>query len=135
MAPISKMIHNVEWKSDTALKVAFEEYSRQEFQRSEMLSFLERDCSQYAWSLRTLDRRLREFKINRVDKDYSVEQLRNVVQQELDGPGQLLGYRAMYNKSCQQHQLKEPRHCIHAMMYELNPEGLADRSVVNERKN
>ena len=57
------------------------------------------------------------------------------MRQEVGGPGKLLGYRAMYNKLRQQHQLKVPRHCIHAMMYELDPEGLADRSLVNKRKN
>eukprot|EP00794_Sanderia_malayensis_P018736 gene18736-20625_t len=129
------MKRNVEWKNDTVLKTALEGYSRENFKRTEMLSFLEKDFPQYAWSLRSLDRRLREFKINRVDKDVSVEQLRNAVQEELDGPGRLLGYRAMCNKIRQKHQLKVPRRYVHAMMYELDPEGLADRSLVNKRKN
>eukprot|EP00794_Sanderia_malayensis_P000706 gene706-9204_t len=108
------MKRNVEWKNDTVLKTALEGYSRENFKRTEMLSFLEKDFPQYAWSLRSLDRRLGEFKINRVDKDVSVEQLRNAVQEELDGPGRLLGYRAMCNKIRQKHQLKVPRRYVHA---------------------
>ena len=129
------MMRNMEWKSDTVLKAALEEYSRQNFQRIEMLSFVERNFSHYAWSLRTLGRRFREFKINLVDKDVCIEQLRNSVQQELDGPGKLLGYRAMYNKILQQHKLKVPRHCVHALMYEMDPGRHSDRSLVNKRKN
>eukprot|EP00794_Sanderia_malayensis_P002878 gene2878-3329_t len=68
-----KMKRNVEWKNDTVLKTALEGYSRENFKRTEMLSFLEKDFPQYAWSLRSLDRRLGEFKINRVDKDVSFD--------------------------------------------------------------
>ena len=89
------MMRNVEWKSDTALMAALQEYSRQNFQGSEVLSFLERDFPQYAWNLHIFDWGLRELKITRVDKGVRVEQLRNAVQQELNGPGKLLGYRTM----------------------------------------
>ena len=48
-----------DWKDDERLKDSLEEYSRQGLQRQEILSFMKKDFSHYAWSLRTLDRRLR----------------------------------------------------------------------------
>ena len=59
--------------------------------RSEILSFMKRDFSQYAWSLRTLDRRMREFGLYRTDRTVTEDALRNVVKEELDGSGKLLG--------------------------------------------
>ena len=77
----------------------------------------------HAWSLRTLDRRLRWFDIYRTDPTVTEEALRTAVTEELDGPGKLLGYRAMTNKIRQEHNLKVPRRVVHAMMYDVNPEG------------
>ena len=59
--------------------------------RSEILSFMKRDFSQYAWSLRTLDRWMREFGLYRTDRTVTEDALRNVVKEELDGSGKLLG--------------------------------------------
>ena len=51
------------WKEDIVLKEEMAKYVKQGFQRREMLDFLKRDFAQYAWSLRTVDRRLRHFDI------------------------------------------------------------------------
>ena len=64
---------------------------------------MKRDFSQYAWSLRTLDRRMREFGLYHTDRTVTEDALRNAVKEELDGPGKLLGYRAMTNKIRQNH--------------------------------
>ena len=95
-----------DWKDDERLKDSLEEYSRQGLQRQEILSFMKKDFSHYAWSLRTLDRRLRWFDIYRTDPTVTEEALRTAVTEELDGPGKLLGYRAMTNKIRQEHNLK-----------------------------
>ena len=55
----------------------------------------------------------------------SVEEVRDAVQKELDGPGKLLGYRAMYQKVRQEHNLNVPHDLVHALMYELDANGLA----------
>ena len=47
------------WKEDVVLKEEMAKYVKQGLQRREMLDFLKRDFAQYAWSLRTIDRRLR----------------------------------------------------------------------------
>ena len=73
-------------------------YIKQGLQRQEILDFLKRDFAQYAWSIRTVDRRLRYFDIYYHDKNVSVDEVKEAVKKELDGPGKLLGYRAMHHK-------------------------------------
>ena len=66
---VSKMSYcrNALWLGDESIKRDLAEYSRQGVQRKEMLSFVSNDFNQYAWSLRTLDRRLREFGLYHTD--------------------------------------------------------------------
>ena len=104
---------------------------RQGIHRQEMLDFL-RDFKQYAWSIPTLDRRLRHFKITYTDTDISVDEVKDAVAQELRGPGKLLGYRAMQKKV--RHGLYVPRDLGHSVMYDLHPEGLEGRAVEAKRK-
>ena len=54
---------------------------------------------------------------------------------ELEGPGKLLGYRAMQKKIRQVHQLDVPRDLVHAVMYDLDPEGLENRRVLPRKGN
>ncbi len=63
---------------------------------------MQRDFNQYAWSERMVERRLQHFEILRIDQAVTVEQVRDAVRKELQGPGKLLGYRAMYQKIQQQ---------------------------------
>ena len=103
-------------------------YVREELQRAEILDFLKRDFPQYAWSIRTLDRRIEAFNIKRIDRD--VYQVKRAVQKELEGPAQLLGYRAMHKKVRQEHNLN----LVHAVMVELDPEGLQERGGAGIKK-
>ena len=50
-------------------------------------------------------RRLRFFKIYRHDKNVTVDEVTETIKKESDGPGQLLGYRAVYHKIRQVHDL------------------------------
>ena len=122
------------WKEDVALKEEMAKYVKQGFQRRDMLDFLKRDFAQYAWSLRTVDRRLRHFDIQYNDKNVSVEEVKDVVKKELDGPGKLLGYRAMHRKVRQVHDLNVPRDLVHAAMYDLDPKGLEARGPVRKKE-
>ena len=54
---------------------------QQELQRIRVLDFLKRDFPQYPWSIRTLDRRLRQ--------SVEVEDLKTAVGNKLKGPGKL----------------------------------------------
>ena len=55
--------------------------------------------------------------------------MHDAVSGELHGPGKLLGYRAMHKKIRQEHGLNVPRDLVHAVMYDLDPEGLEARAV------
>ncbi len=81
-----------------------------------------------------MDRRLHEFMINRSDKNVTEGDLRSAIEEELEGPGKLLGYRAMANKIRQVHQLKVPRRLVNAMMCDIDPEGLEGSSLKNKRR-
>ena len=100
----------------------------------EILDFVKRDFSHYTWSLRTLDRRLKFFDIHRTGRDVTVDELREAVNEELEGPGQLLGYRAMQKKIRQEHGVNVPRDPVHAVMYDLDPEGLEARGGVGTKR-
>eukprot|EP00112_Aurelia_sp_Birch-Aquarium-sp1_P015018 Seg3293.1 transcript_id=Seg3293.1/GoldUCD/mRNA.D3Y31 product="hypothetical protein" protein_id=Seg3293.1/GoldUCD/D3Y31 len=97
-------------------------------QHEEVLDYVERDFKQYAWSLRTLQRHLCYFGIKHVDKDVSIDQVQGAVRQELEGPGKLLGYRAMCQKVRQVHKLNVPRDLVYDVMFDLDPMGLKDRA-------
>ena len=109
-------------------------YIKQGLQREEILDFLTRDFTQYARGLRSLDRRLRYFDIYYHDKKVSVDRVKEAVKKELDGPGKLLGYRAMYHKVWQDHELDVWRDLVHAAMYDLDPKGLEARGPVGKKK-
>lgn len=121
-------IRNDGWKDDLLLKEALQNYIKIGLTRNEILDFIQRDFGQYAWSLRTLDRRLQHFEIRSNDYTVSVEQVRDAVRQELQGPGRLLDYRAMHKKIRQVHDLAVPRDLVHDVMFELDPHGLEDRA-------
>ena len=100
---------NDTWREDIKLHESFKKYVREGLQRKEMLNFLRRDYPAYAWSIPTLERQLRHFNIFYTDKTITLETVTNAVAKELDGPGQLLGYRAMHQKLRQEHDINVPR--------------------------
>ena len=56
------------------------------------IEFLKRDFPEYPSSMRTLDRRLRYFDIFYNDQSVEVAVVKIAVENELKGPGKLLGY-------------------------------------------
>ena len=89
------------WREDLKLREDIEIYVRPGCKREEALGFLKRDFPMYAWSIRSLDRRLRCFEIYYNNPEVSVEEVKDAVKKELEGPGRLLGYRAMHKKARQ----------------------------------
>ena len=130
---MATVYRNDAWQRDYQLE-EMKKFVKQGIKRKEILDFLRRDFPQYAWSVPTLDRRLRHFNINYIDENVSVDEVRDAVATELRGPGKLLGYRAMHVKVRQEHGLNVPRDLVHAVMYELDPEGLESRAVGPRRK-
>ena len=74
-------------------------YVRQSLRRKEILDFVKINYPMYAWSPRTLSRRLQYFGIEFTDYSVDIDDVREAVAKEMDGPGSLLGYRAFNNKN------------------------------------
>ena len=96
--------------------------------------FMERDYNQYRWSIPTLDRRLRAFGIYYVSKEVPLADVKAAVQLELDGPGKLLGYRAMNLKLRTEYDICVPRKLAADVMWDLDPDGVQARNVKRKRK-
>ena len=122
------------WKEDDLLKGALQKYVKQGLKREEAIDFLRRDFPQYAWSIRTLDRRLRHFEVYYRDDTVSVEDVKEAVRKELEGPGKLLGYRSMHKKIRQKYDLLVTRDQVYDVMSDLDPDGLAARGGVGAKK-
>ena len=95
---VTARIRNEEWQQDDDLKDMLARYVKENLRRREILDFVCRDFDQYAWSLRSLDRRLEYFNIRYIDRIVELGEIETVVRQEMDGPGKLLGYRALHKK-------------------------------------
>ena len=89
---------------------------------------------QYSWSLITLNRKLRFFKIYCHDKNVTVDEVTETIKKECEGPGQLLGYCAMYHKIRQVHGLNVTRDQVYAAMTDVHPEGLENRKPMLKKK-
>ena len=127
-------IRNGEWQEDVELKNNLVRYVQQNLRKNEILDFVKSKYPQYAWSSRTLSRRLQHFGIKFTDYDIDVEAVERAVRKEMEGPGRLLGYRALHKKVREIHGLNVPRKLIYDVMYEVNPQGLEDRGGVGEPK-
>ena len=66
--------------------------------------------------------------------DIEIEDVENAVRDEMEGPGQLLGYRAMQRKVREKHQLHVPRNLVYDVMTMVDPEGLERRGNVGKKK-
>ena len=122
------------WKEDEKLKESMVKLVQQGLQRIEALDFLKRDFPEYPWSMRTLDRRLRYFDIFYNDQSVEVDDVKAAVENELKGPGKLLGYRAMYRKIRQEYGINVTRDQVYNVMSNLDPEGLEARGGIGAKK-
>jgi hypothetical protein len=77
---------------------------------------------------------LAHFDIKYVCYDIDLKEVENAVREETEGPGQLLGYRAMQRKLREQHHLAVPRALVHNMMEMVDPEGLERRGNIGQKR-
>ena len=77
------------WKLGNTLYILQKLFGR------EILDSVSRDYAQYAWSLGTLSRRLAYFHIKYIEYNTDLKEVEAALHCELQGPGQLLGYRSM----------------------------------------
>ena len=127
-------IQNEESQQDDDLKDMLARYVKENLRRREILDFVCRDFDQYAWSLRSLDRRLEYFNIRYTDCNVELGEIETAVRQEMDGPGKLLGYRALHKKLRQVHELNVPRDVVYAVMYSVDPVALEERAPRFKKK-
>ena len=127
-------VQNSEWKRDELLQNDLKKHVFGNLKRNEILDFIKRDYSQYAWSLSSLKRRLAFFDIKYVRYDIEIEDIEEAVKEEMEGPGQLLGYRAMQRHVREQHQLSVPRNLVYDVITMVDPEGLERRGNVGKKK-
>ena len=123
-----------DWVNNENLESDLKKYVMQNLKRKEVLDFVRRDYPQYAWSLSTLSRRLTHFDIRYMDYDLDLKEIERAVHEEIEGPGQLLGYRAMQRKLREKHNLAVPRSLVYSLMSKLDPEGLDRRGNVGQKK-
>ena len=67
----------------------------QHLRQYEILDFVMLQYPMYAWSLRSLARRMQFFHIKYTNYEVEVKEVKTAVQKELQGPGNILGYWAM----------------------------------------
>ena len=127
-------IYNSSWKDDLYLMQQLKEHNLKGMRLQEILSYMKRDFSQYSWSLITLNRRLRFFNIYRHNKNVTVDEVTEAIKKECKGPGELLGYRAMYHKIRQVHGLNVTRDQVYAAMTGIDPEELEKESPHSRKR-
>ena len=123
-----------DWEKDQQLKSDLERYVLENYSTQEILDFASRDYPEYAWSLPTLSRRLNFFGIKYIRYETSVEDVKKAIQEEMEGPGQYLGYRAMQGKVREQHKLAVPRNLVYDVMSMVDPEGMTRRGNVGSKE-
>ena len=82
-----------------------------------------------------LSRRLRYFDIKYINYETPLNAVTDAVSKELNGPGRCLGYRALNQKLRNEHNIKVPRHLVHNVLKELDPEGLENRALKKKLRN
>ena len=93
-------IRNENWKDDEELKRDLEKYVKQNLKRKEVLDFVSSKYPMYVWSLRTLCCRLSHFNVKCTSYEIELDNLRQAVAEEMQGPGKLLGYCKAYTGYC-----------------------------------
>ena len=112
-----------------------EKYVRENIKKFEILDYVKRDYPDYPWSMATLSRRLRYFDIKYINYETPLNAVTDAVSKELNGPGRCLGYRALNQKLRNEHNIKVPRHLVHNVLKELDPEGLENRALKKKLRN
>ena len=82
-------------------------------------------------SKRKLQDCLKSYRLSRRGSQHQVDDqlLRQLILQELDGPGRLLGYQALWRKLQLKYSIRTPQSTVQALLRELDPEGSRLRQI------
>ena len=109
-------------------KEAITHYFRRGYKYETIILFL----SEYhgiSLSLRTLKRRLKEYKLDKRSHSTSEDTVCQIIQDEIQGPSSSLGYRGMWNKLRTSYGITVPRDTVMRILKELDPEASALRKA------
>jgi hypothetical protein len=101
-------------------------YFMRGFEYSTILSFL-REFHDTEMSLRTLKNRLQSMGLKRRNVGADEEEVTMAIQEELNGPGCLRGYRSMWHCLRLKYGIQAPRAMVQRILRVLDPEGSDDR--------
>lgn len=74
-------------------------------------------------SVRTLKRRLKSNNLGKKKINVDEDLVRNIIRSEMQGPGQLAGYRKMWHILRIKHHVHAPRRLVAQILHELDPDG------------
>ena len=129
-----RRIRNASWKYDSILKVHITKYVAQGLEKKEILDFLQKDFPMYAWSYRTLTRRMSFFEIKFINYQLLAGNVALAARKEMQEPGKYLGYRAMTKKIREVHCMNVLRDLVYEIMSNVNPEVLPVRGFVGKSR-
>lgn len=115
------------------MREAIQYYFQRGFNYETILSFLEKYHS-IELSRRTLFNRLKSYGLSRRGCNVEENQIRQYIIEELDGPGRLSGYRAMWRRLKVKHGLNIPRSLVARLLKEIDPEGSLNRQARRLRR-
>ena len=78
-------------------------------------------------SMRTLHNRLRDYGLRRRNTNSDDGEIYQAIQEELDGPGCLRGYRTMWHTLHMDYGIQAPRRKVEIILRQVDPEGTALR--------
>ena len=129
-----RRIRNASWKYDSILKVHITKYVAQGLEKKEILDFLQKDFPTYAWTYRTLTKRMSFFKIKFINYKILAGNVALAARKEMQESGKYLEYRAMTKKIREVHCMNVLRDLVYEIMSNVNPEVLAARGFVGKSK-
>ena len=104
------------------VEVKIRYYFGKNYQYKTILALLEK-FHDITISKRTLLNKLKDYGLCRRRNVVDQDRLRDCIQQELDGSGQLLGYRAMWRRLQSKYAMQVPRLAVQTLLREMDPEG------------
>lgn len=107
-------------------RAIIEKYFHQGYENKVILSFLA-SYHDICMSLATLKRRLKDYRLNRRGENVDDNRLKDLIQQEMAGPGELRGYRAIWHSLRLVHHIHVPRRRVAKILKELNPSASQQR--------
>ena len=99
------------------------------FDYSVILLLLDNKYHATEMSMRTLHDRLREYRLRRRNANSDDAEIYEAIQQELDGPGRMMGYRAMWHTLRLDYGIQAPRRKVEGILRQVDPEGTALRKA------